>query len=99
MWGILIVDQVYLVIESSHWRRGLTNAANEESTSIGVGGRNSVGHKCSHQAANGPFLGRDLRHREGVFSNYYLPAMDRWASLVAQSVKNLPAVQETGFDP
>ena len=37
MWGILIVDQVYLVIESSHWRRGLTNAANEESTSVGVG--------------------------------------------------------------
>ena len=23
--------------ESSHWRRGLTNAANEESTSVGVG--------------------------------------------------------------
>ena len=35
-----------------------------------------MGHKCSHQAANGPFLGRDLRHREGVFSNYYLPAME-----------------------
>ena len=75
---------------------GLTNAANEESTSIGVGGRNNVGgHKCSHQEANGPFLGSDLRHREGVFSNYYLQAMDRWASLVAQSVKSLPAVQET----
>ena len=50
--------------QSSHWRRSLTNAANEESTSVGVGGRNSVGgHKYSHQAANGPFLGRDLRHR------------------------------------
>ena len=44
------------------------NTANEESTSIEAGGRNSVGHKCSHQAANGPFLGRDLRHRGCVFS-------------------------------
>lgn len=49
--------------QSSHWRRSLMNAANE-STSVGVGGRNSVGgHKYRHQAANGPFLGRDLRHR------------------------------------
>ena len=29
------------------------------------------------QASDGPFLGRDLRHREGVSSYYHLPAMDR----------------------
>ena len=50
-----------------------------DSTGVGgVWGGNSMGgHKCSHQAANGPFLARNLRHREGVSSNYYLPAMDR----------------------
>jgi len=26
------------------------------------------------------------------------PVLSHWASLVAQMVKNLPAVQETGFD-
>ena len=31
-----------------------------------------------HQAADGPFLGRNLRHREGVSSNYRLPATDRY---------------------
>ena len=31
----------------------------------------------SHQAAGGPFLGRNWRHREGASSNYHLPAMDR----------------------
>lgn len=36
------------------------------------------GCNCSHQAANGPFLGRNLRHSEGVSSNYYLRAMDRY---------------------
>ena len=36
------------------------------------------GHKCKHQVANGAFLGRNLRHREAVSSNCYLPAMDRY---------------------
>ena len=42
------------------------------------GGTRVGGYNCSHQAANGPFLGRNLRHSEGVSSNYYLPAMDRY---------------------
>ena len=51
-----------------------------DSTGVGgVWGSNSMGGlKCSHQAANGRFLGRNLRHREGVCSNYYLPATDRY---------------------
>ena len=55
------------------------SAANEDSTGVsGVWRGNSVGrHKCNHQGANGPFLARNLRHREGVPSNCYLPAMDR----------------------
>ena len=55
------------------------SAANEDSTGVsGVWPGNGVGgHKCNHQGANGPFLGRSLRHREGVSSNCYLPAMDR----------------------
>lgn len=47
-----------------------------DSTGVGgVWGSNSMGGlKCSHQAANGRFLGRNLRHKEGVCSN----AMDRY---------------------
>ena len=32
---------------------------------------------CTHMF-NGPFLGKNFRHREGVPSIYYLPAMDRY---------------------
>ena len=42
------------------------------------GGKGMVEHKCSHWAASGPFLGRNLRHREGVSSSYSLPAMERY---------------------
>ena len=56
------------------------SAANEDSIGVdGIWGGNSVGgHMCSHQTADGPFLGRNLRHREGVSSNYYLPAMHKY---------------------
>ena len=37
-----------------------------------------------HQAADGPFLGRNLRHREGVSSNYRLPATDRYLGIRGQ---------------
>ena len=44
-----------------------------------VWGGNSVGgHKCSYQAANRTISRRNLRPREGVSSNLYLPAMDRY---------------------
>ena len=33
------------------------------------------------------------------FFSFKHPALMYWASLVAQTVKNLPAMQETGFDP
>ena len=42
------------------------------------GGKGMVEHKCSPWAASGPFLGRNLRHREGVSSSYSLPAMERY---------------------
>ena len=42
------------------------------------GGNNMLGHKCSHLAESGSFLGRNLRHREGVSSSYSLPAMERY---------------------
>ena len=32
---------------------------------------------CTHMF-NGPFLGKNFRHREGVPSNYCLPSMDRY---------------------
>ena len=32
---------------------------------------------CTHMF-NGPFLGKNFRHRESVSSNYYLPAMNRY---------------------
>ena len=51
---------------------------------LGVGD-SMGGCKCSHQAANGLFLGRNLRHREAVFSNYYLPAMDRYSGFSVRS--------------
>ena len=34
------------------------------------GGNSMLGHKCSHWAESGSFLGRNLRHREGVSSSY-----------------------------
>ena len=40
-----------------------------------------------------PGLGRSAGDRIGS------PLQDSWASLVAQLVKNLPAMQETWFDP
>ena len=57
-----------------------------DSTGVGgVWGGNSMGgHKCSHQAAIGPFLARNLRHREGVSSNYRLPATDRYLGIRGQ---------------
>ena len=37
-----------------------------------------VGHKCSHWAESEPFLGRNLRHREGVSSSYSLSTMESY---------------------
>ena len=42
------------------------------------GGNSMLEHKCNHWAESGSFLGRNLRHREGVSSSYSLPAMERY---------------------
>ena len=36
-----------------------------------------------------------MTNTTGMFSYVYLPSVYIWASLVAQTVKNLPSVQET----